>query len=71
MANITIGMSQSIRGNRGRNNSPRLNLWRASFIPSPFIALATWRFKAVYLTFLLYIVVDILLAPSHLFEHII
>lgn len=47
-----------------------LNLWRASFIRHPFIALATWRFKAVYLTFLLYIVVDILLAPSHLFEHI-
>lgn len=47
-----------------------LNLWRASFIRHPFIALETWRFKAVYQTFLLYIVVDILLAPSHLFEHI-
>lgn len=47
-----------------------LNIWRASFIRHPFIALDTWRFKAVYQTFLLYIVVDILLAPSHLFEHI-
>lgn len=47
-----------------------LNLWRASFIRHPFIALETWRFKVVYQTFLLYIVVDILLAPSHLFEHI-
>lgn len=47
-----------------------LNLWRASFIRHPFIALETWRFKVVYLTFLLYIVADILLAPSHLFEHI-
>lgn len=46
-----------------------LNLWRASFIRHPFISLSTWRFKAVYQTFLLYIVVDILLAPSHLFEH--
>ena len=47
-----------------------LNLWRASFIRHPFIALETWRFKVVYLTFLLYIVIDFLLAPSHLFEHI-
>lgn len=47
-----------------------LNLWRASFIRHPFIALETWKFRVVYLTFLLYIVVDILLAPSHLFEHI-
>lgn len=47
-----------------------LNLWRASFIRHPFISLETWRFKVVYMTFLLYIVIDILLAPSHLFEHI-
>ena len=47
-----------------------LNLWRASFIRHPFIAIQTWRYKAVYITFLLYIVVDTLLAPSHLFEHI-
>ncbi len=47
-----------------------LNIWRASFIRHPFIALKTWRFKIVYLTFLLYIIIDILLAPSHLFEQI-
>lgn len=47
-----------------------LNLWRASFIRHPFIALQTWRFKVVWMTFLLYIVIGILLAPSHLFEHI-
>lgn len=47
-----------------------LNLWRASFIRHPFIALQTWRYPAVYLTFLLYIVADLLLAPAHLFEHI-
>ena len=47
-----------------------LNLWRASFIRHPFIALQTWSYKSVYITFLLYILIDILLAPSHLFEHI-
>lgn len=47
-----------------------LNLWRASFIRHPFIALETWAFRPVWLTFLLYIVIDLLLAPSHLFEHI-
>ena len=47
-----------------------LNLWRASFIRHPFISLDTWRFPSVYITFLLYIVIDILLAPSHLLEHI-
>lgn len=28
-----------------------LNIWRASFIRHPFIALRTWRFKVVYMTF--------------------
>ncbi len=47
-----------------------LNLWRASFIRHPFIAIETWRFRAVYLTFLLYILIDLLLSPSHILEHI-
>ncbi|MDO4755771.1 MAG: hypothetical protein Q4A54_05470 [Parabacteroides sp.] len=47
-----------------------LNRWRASFIRHPYIANQTWKYKAVYLTFFLYIVVDILLSPSHLLEHI-
>lgn len=47
-----------------------LNLWRASFIRHPFIANSTWKYKVVYLTFLLYLVIDFLLAPSHVFEHI-
>lgn len=47
-----------------------LNIWRSSFIRHPFFALATWRFKVVYTTFLLYILIDTLLAPAHLFEHI-
>lgn len=46
------------------------NLYRASFIRHPFIELKTWRYPMVYTTFLLYLVVDLLLAPSHLFEHL-
>jgi MFS transporter, DHA2 family, multidrug resistance protein len=45
-----------------------LNLLRASFIRHPFIANETWRFPMVYVTLLLYIAIDILLAPSHLVE---
>lgn len=47
-----------------------LNLWRASFIRHPFIPLPVWRFKAVYITLSLYIVIDLLTAPSHIFEHL-
>lgn len=47
-----------------------LNLWRASFIRHPFIELRAWKIKNVWLTCLLYIVIDILLSPSHLLEHI-
>ncbi|WP_266205872.1 MFS transporter [Pontibacter kalidii] len=47
-----------------------LNFWRASFIRHPFISLQTFKYKAVYMTFFLYIMVDIFLAPAHLIEHI-
>ncbi|MDL2312139.1 hypothetical protein LJC68_04605, partial [Bacteroidales bacterium OttesenSCG-928-B11] len=47
-----------------------LNVWRASFIRHPFIANETWRFKVVYLTCFAYLVIDLLIAPSHLLEHI-
>ncbi len=47
-----------------------LNLWRASFIRHPYINNVTWTFRPVYTTLLLYIVIDILLAPSHSLEHI-
>ena len=47
-----------------------LNLWRASFIRHPFIELQTWRFRNVWFTFLLYIVVNILVSPTHFFEHL-
>ncbi|MDR0829115.1 MAG: hypothetical protein LBN95_03270 [Prevotellaceae bacterium] len=47
-----------------------LNLWRASFIRHPYIALKTWTFKAVYMSLIVYVLMDILLAPAHIFEHI-
>jgi len=47
-----------------------LNLWRASFIRHPFIANETWCYRNVWLTFIIFIVVDILISPSHFLEHI-
>jgi DHA2 family multidrug resistance protein len=47
-----------------------LNIYRASFIRHPFISLQTFRYKAVYLTIFLYLLIDIFLAPAHLIEHI-
>ncbi|MDR1884445.1 MAG: hypothetical protein LBR26_16980 [Prevotella sp.] len=47
-----------------------LNLWRASFVRHPYIALNTWTFRVVYMTFAAYIAIDILLAPAHVLEHI-
>lgn len=47
-----------------------LNLWRASFVRHPFIANNTWRFRHVWLTFILFVVVEILISPSGYFERI-
>ena len=47
-----------------------LNLYRASFIRHPFIAIQTFKFRPVFQSLILYIVIDILIAPSHLIEHI-
>ncbi len=47
-----------------------LNIWRATFVRHPYIDLQTWRYPVVYMTFIIYIVLDLLLSPSHLFEHI-
>lgn len=47
-----------------------LNIWRASFIRHPFIANKTWLFHHVWLTFALYVVVEILISPSGHFERI-
>ena len=46
-----------------------LNLWRASFIRHPFIFLKTFKFPIVGISLVIYIIADILLAPSHIFEH--
>ncbi|WP_419870194.1 MFS transporter [Chryseobacterium sp. CT-SW4] len=47
-----------------------LNLYRASFIRHPFIALATFRYKVVFHSLILYTVIDFFIAPSHILEHI-
>lgn len=47
-----------------------LNIWRAGFIRHPYIDNQTWTFKEVYMTLILYIMINFLLAPSHLLEHI-
>lgn len=47
-----------------------LNVWRASFIRHPYISNRTWIFKEVHVTLILYIIINFLLSPSHLLEHI-
>lgn len=47
-----------------------LNIWRASFIRHPFIENKTWRFRNVWLTLILFIIIEFLVSPSHLFEHL-
>ena len=46
------------------------NLYRASFIRHPFIPLETFLYKPVWITVILYLVVDLFIAPAHLVEHI-
>ena len=47
-----------------------LNIYRASFIRHPFIPLPTFKYKVVYMSLILYLLIDVLIAPSHLIEHI-
>ena len=47
-----------------------LNLWRASFIRHPYIAIDTICYPVVWKTLLLYIFFDLLLAPSHMLEQL-
>lgn len=47
-----------------------IQLYRASFIRHPFISLRTFGYKPVYLSVAIYLIVDILLAPSNFVEHI-
>ena len=45
-----------------------LNIWRASFIRHPYISNQTWLQPPVWITFLLFIIVEIAISPSLLFE---
>lgn len=46
-----------------------MNLLRASFIRHPYISLKTLSFKVLPIVIGITIVADVLLAPSHIFEH--
>lgn len=46
-----------------------MNLIRAAFIRHPYISLKTLSFRVIWMTIAVTIVADILLAPSHIFEH--
>lgn len=48
-----------------------LNLIRASFIRHPYILLKTFTFPIVPISIGVMIITDLLLAPSHIFEHIL
>ncbi len=48
-----------------------LNLIRASFIRHPYILLKTFAFPIVPISIGVMIVADVLLAPSHIFEHML
>ena len=48
-----------------------MNLLRASFIRHPYVSLKTLSFKVLPIVIGITIVADILLAPSHIFEHIL
>lgn len=47
-----------------------LQLYRASFIRHTFIPLKTFKYKPVYLSVAIYLIVDIFLAPAHLIEYV-
>lgn len=46
-----------------------LNLWRASFLRHPYISLAIFKIPIVPTCVGIILVMDLLLAPSHIFEH--
>lgn len=46
------------------------NLYRASFIRHPFIPLETFLYKPVWITVILYLIIDLFLAPANLIEQI-
>lgn len=46
-----------------------LNLWRASFLRHPYISLAIFKIPLVPICVTIILLMDLLLAPSHIFEH--
>ena len=46
-----------------------LNLWRASFLRHRYISLAIFKFPLVPICVAIILLMDLLLAPSHIFEH--
>lgn len=46
-----------------------MNLWRASFIRHPYISLNIFSFSVVPISVAVLLLMDLLLAPSHIFEH--
>lgn len=47
-----------------------LNYWRSTFIRHPYITPEVWRQKPLYTTIGIFLIVDILIAPGHLLDHI-
>ena len=48
-----------------------LNLWRATFLRHPYISLQIFRIPIVPISVMIILLMDLLLAPSHLFEHLL
>lgn len=46
-----------------------LNLWRASFLRHPYISLKIFTIPIVPICVMIILLMDLLLAPSHIFEH--
>lgn len=46
-----------------------LNLWRARILRHPYISLAIFKFPIVPICVVIILIMDLLLAPSHIFEH--
>ena len=48
-----------------------LNLWRATFLRHPYISLQIFRIPIVPISVMIILLMDLLLAPSHIFEHLV
>lgn len=48
-----------------------LTIWRSTFIRHPFIFVSTFRYPIIGISVSILLIADILLAPGHIFEHIL